>query len=60
MMQYDNHDVISINRTSYHSHYTQSVKDDAESFELSQSTALINDDDEFKLGYDTMERRGCN
>ena len=37
----------SINRTSY-SHCTQSVEDDTESFELSPTNTLINDN-EFKL-----------
>jgi len=39
---------MSINRTSYHSHYTPSPEDDAESFELSPTCGVINDD-EFEL-----------
>ena len=46
---------MSINRASYHSHYTQSVEDDTESFELSPSNALINDD-EFKFETPTVTR----
>ena len=41
----DKCDVMSINRTSYCSRYSQSPEDDTESFELSPTRALMNDTD---------------